>query len=301
MDKAQKKVLIMVFAILLLIAVIAVIWSLLLKDENQEGSAGEGDVPSDVLDNAFLTEISILDDYNEFFTVSKIINDYYLSLIERDTSTFLRLLDVDYQREMGIQSNNVFQIIPSNYHSVTYTPTRIYYNADSVVTYYFVGGYLEDVDITDDSSIYEDSIYYLVIVNKNTKHYAIRPLDQNIELEEYANSYHLVEKELEYNTYREIRTSEEKVLVTYLNIFRDLLYLDNEKAYQMLYEDIKEQYSSQTDFYNHKEEIYNTVPSNVVGYSKDENDELTVYRIFDSSQNEVIIYENHIMDFQISY
>ncbi len=301
MDKAQKKVLIMVFTILLFIAVIAVIWSLLLKDENQEGGTGEEEVPSDVFDDAFLTEISALDDYNEFFTVSKIINDYYLALIERDASTFIHLLDQDYQNEMGIRPNNVFQIVPSNYHSVTYTPTQIYYNADSVVTYYFVGGYLEDVDITDDSSVYEDSIYYLVIVNKNTKHYAIRPLDQNINLEEYANEYHLVEKELEYNTYREVTTNEEKVLVTYLNVFRDLLYLDNERAYQMLHEDMKGQYSSQADFYAHREEIYNTVPSNVVGYSKDQSDGFNIYHIFDVSQNEVIIYENHIMDFQISY
>lgn len=299
MDQYQKKVLIIVFSILIFIAFVAVIWSLFISDDaNPPITPPEEPGGSE---NEFTTDIIALNDYDEFFTVSRIINNYYEDVVSRNTRQVLDLLDVDYKAQMGIQANNVFQIIESDYHSVTYTPMEVYYNAESVVTYYFVSGYLEDVDITDDSSRYYDPVNFLVIVNKNTKHYSITPLSNSLNISNYALEYELVLKDLENNTYEDVRTAEESILITYLNVFRDLLYLDNERAYQMLSDDTKELYFDSSDFLEHQEEIYNYVPSTVFGYSKEEEGEQVIYTIVDEHQNQFVIYENKVMDFQISY
>lgn len=305
MNQYQKKVLFIVFGILILIAIIAVFWSLFVStgddpSDNPNDPTNEPTNPGNTED-VFSTDISPLNDYNEFFTVSRIINDYYLEIVSQNTANVLDLLDLDYKEEMGIQANNVFDIVRSNYTSASYTPMEIYYNAQSVVTYYFVSGYLEDVDFIENTSLYYDSVNFLVIVDKNTRHYSITLLEDDIDIEEYARNYELVEKELEYNSYTQVETTEEMVLVTYLNIFRDLLFLDNERAYNMLYLDTRERYADRQDFYNHQEEIYDYIPSTIIGYSREENNDQIIYYITDSEQNRFVIYENKVMDFQISY
>ena len=187
MNQYQKKVLIIIFSILILIAIVAIIWGVYISNNQVDPNIPPDD--SGESGNQFTTDITVLNDYNEFFTVSKIINDYYLDLVSRDTDTILSLLDEDYKEEMGIQSNNVFRIIPCDYTSATYTPMEIYYNEDSIVTYYFVSGYLEDVDFIEDTSLYYEQINFLVMVNKNTRHYAITLLDNNLNIEDYAKSY----------------------------------------------------------------------------------------------------------------
>ena len=303
MNQYQKKVLFIVFTIIAIIAIIAVVWSLFISD-NEPSPGGEepgNSNPPGNTEDAFSTSITALNDYDEFFTVSSIINDYYEAVASKDVGTVLDLLDVDYQTQMGIAANNVFQMIKSDYHSATYTPMQIYYNADSVVTYYFVNGYLEDVDITDDRSIYYDQVNFLAIVNKNTRHYAIVPLADNLDIEDYAKSYQLVQKDLEFNTYRVVNTTEESVLITYLNVFRDLLFLDNERAYQMLSDNTKKLYNNWQDFYQYQEEMYDYIPSTVFGFSKKEENGVIIYQITDAQQNLFEIYENKVMDFQISY
>ena len=304
MNQYQKKVLFIVFSILIFIAIVAVVWSLFINNESDPGdNPQDPSNPTEPGNNegVFRTEISALNDYNEFFTVSKIINNYYLDITSSNKENVLALLDEDYKKEMGIQVNNVFDIIRSDYTSVTFTPMEIYYNADSIVTYYFVNGYIEDVDFIENSSLYDDSINFLVILNKNTRHYVIVPLHDNIDIEEYAMDYELVEKELAYNTYSDVKTTTETVLITYLNVFRDLLFLDNDRAYNMLRDNTKKQYSNKQDFYLHQQDIYDYVPSSVFGYSQTKENDLVVYRIHDDERNEFVIYEKKIMNFQISY
>ena len=300
-NKAQRKVILIIFAILICIAIIAIIWSLFISNEENSVNVKPEQpepIPGDMQN--FNTDISYLDNYNEFFTVSRIINDYYLEIVSQNTENVLNLLDEDYKREMGIQANNVFNIVKSNYTSVSYMPMKIYYNADSVVTYYFVNGYAEDVNFTENKSLYYNSVNFLIILNKNTKHYSVIPLDDDLDIEKYAENYELVEKKLEYNTYTEVETTEEMVLISYLNVFRDLLFLDNERAYQMLSKETKLLYNGIQNFYEHQQEIYDYIPSNIIGYAKEDN-ELVSYHILDSQQKKITIYEYHIMDFQISY
>ncbi len=300
MNKYQKKVLIIVFSILVLIAVVAVIYSFLIKRNETNLPSENPSIPNQEK-NLLNKEMGILDDYDEFFTVSNIINNYYEVLSSKNANDLLNLLDEDYKTELGIQSYNVLTILGNDYNGVTFTPWEIYYNKDSVITYYFINGYIEEVNYVDDSSIYKESVNFLVIVNKQTKNYALRPLNDNIIIKDYAYSYNLVEKNLKYNSYKDIDTSIDTVLITYLNVFRDLLFLDNEKAYNMLDDSMIDNYQNVEDFYMHSEEIYEYIPSNVFGYSVIQDNEQKIYKIIDEKQNEFIIYEYGIMNYKISY
>lgn len=300
MNKYQKKVLILVFVILILIALITVVYSLFIENASNNEPTNNSNVPNNN-ENNLVTEISLLDDYDEFFTVSNIINDFYDSLISKEVENILNLLDEDYKKDMGIQANNVLNILNNNYHTVTYTPMEIYYNKDSIITYYFVNGYTEDVNLDDDTSKYNSSVNFMIIVNKQTKRYAITPLKNNLDIESYAKSYELEEKQLNYNYYEEASTSTNSVLITYLNVFRDLLFLDNERAYQMLDDNVKKKYNSYQDFALQNEELYDYIPSNIFGYSVIEDNGQNIYKVVDENQREVTIYEIGIMNYRISY
>lgn len=297
MEKHKKKVILFIGIILVFIAFIAIVLSLFLKNQDSE----EPTNPNTSEEEKFNISIVPLNDYNEFFTVNQIINQYYLSLTGSNKQTIYNLLDEDFKNQEGITLNNLDSKINRNYQSTSYTSLEIYYNPDSVITYYFVNGFLENENLSDDSFQYTKNVKYLVIVNKKTYAYSITPINTDESILNYANRYHLVRKNLELNHYSVVNTSEENVLKTYLNTFKNLLFLDNEVAYNMLSKDTSAKYSSKNDFKNQMLDIYDFIDASIFSYSKKENNNQKLYYIIDDNSNKITIYENKVMDFKISY
>lgn len=298
-NKAQKKVLIIVGVILLLIVILAYILSSLITDSEEPNTPSDPDpnVPNEV----FRDEIQRLEDDSVFFEVQKIINDYYNRIFEEDTSTLLSILDPNYIEENQIRANNLYSIIGRDYGITNYVAKEIYYNPDSSVTYYFVRGDLSSNSIMGDEYEFFEDVSYLIIVDESNGNYVLRPI-QTTNLSEYAQNYDMVERQLSSGvTFSAEEITLENKLSTYLAIFINFLIDNPEEAYLLLDDHTKNSYRGYEDFLNQTTSLYQNFSSKIFSYSSREEDDVTIYDVVDDKQNQFVIYEYGIMNFQISY
>ena len=297
-NKAQRKVLMIIAILILIISILAYVLSLFVGDDNPDDPLDPGsDNPSEVVRD----EIVLLEDESVFFSVQNVINQYYNYIFEENTSELFLLLDPEYLDEYGITSNNIYSVIGNDYGITSYMANNIYYNPDSSVTYYFVTGYLTSNSIMGDEYRYTDSVSFLVIVDEATSYYVLRPIETS-DLCNYAENYHIVDRNIEEGNRFQVSTySLENKLTTYLSEFINFLINNPEEAYQLLDDDTKLSYQSYQDFESHIVDIYNMLSSRIFSYSSREEDGVVVYDIIDNKQNEITIYEYSLMNYQISF
>ena len=297
-NKAQRKVLMIIAILILIISILAYVLSLFVGDDNPDDPLDPGsDNPSEVVRD----EIVLLEDESVFFSVQNVINQYYNYIFEENTSELFLLLDPEYLDEYGITSNNIYSVIGNDYGITSYMANNIYYNPDSSVTYYFVTGYLTSNSIMGEEYRYTVSVSFLVIVDETTSYYVLRPIETS-DLRNYAENYHIVDRNIEEGNRFQVSTySLENKLTTYLSEFINFLINNPEEAYRLLDDDTKLSYQSYQDFESHIVDIYNMLSSRIFSYSSREEDGVVVYDIIDNKQNEITIYEYSLMNYQISF
>lgn len=300
-NKAQRKVLIIIGIILAIIAISAYVLSLFITNDSPDPDAPPVEPePSEPVDT-FRDEIERLEDESLFFGVQKVINDYYNSIFEEDTRTLLSILDPLYIEDNQILANNIYAIIGSDYGITNYVAKEIYYNPDSSVTYYFVSGDLTSNSIMGDEYQFLEDVSFLIIVDESNSNYILRPIDIS-DLFSYAEAYNMVERDLESGAiFTEVEVTEVNKLSNYLALFINCLIDNPEEAYDLLDDEAKNDYQSYNDFVSQVVDLYQSLSSKVFSYSSREEDDRVVYEVIDDNQNKIIIYEYHIMDFQISY
>lgn len=295
MKNNSKKLIIIIVIILGITSIIALYFGFKSPNDNNQNNN-----PGTSSSNLINKEISLLTVEDEYLKIQNTINDYYTKLSIKDNAGLYKILEKSYILENNITANNVTDVIYSNYETVNYTAKEIYYNKNSSVTYYFVNGYVFNQTIMEDDFSYEKSVNYMIIV-KNS-YYVIRPLSNQIEIENYAKNYNI--KDIDINSKTKLVTtsvSEKNKLITYITEFMNLLILDNERAYNMLDDETKNKYYSYDYFYTQRYDIYNNFSANIFATSKTENEENIIYSIKDSNQRTIKITEFRIMDYKIGF
>lgn len=298
MEEHKKKILTLVGVILIFIALIVVILSIIFKDEK----INEPNKPSSNPNKVIAKEIEELKDENLFFSVQNAINNYYSMLSNKNTDYIVSILDNDYKREKNITSNNIYNVLKSDYETVNYIAKSIYYNPNSSITYYFINGYLSNLSMMEDDYQYYPNINFLIIVNENNNYYNIMPLDDNIDIENFAKNYDIKNRQITGNTLLSSYTmSEKNKLSVYITEFIDLMVYDNKRAYDMLDEETKNKYNGIDDFKNQLMDIYNYLSTLIFSFSSKEVNGEKVYSIIDDNQNKITIYEKNIMNYKIGF
>lgn len=270
MNKGEKLLLIIGVIFIALI----IILFLILNKNNDEIKSTQYEVNS---------EISRLNS-NYIFTLQSIINDYYNKIANNDKNGIINILDDEY-----INSENIYKIINNDYTNPSFIPEKILYNEDNRIKYYFINGYLIDVDMLDNIH-YEKSVNYLVII-KNNK-YVIRPLDSNIDIDVYSRNFNFKDINIKNNEIITSSVSEKNKIIMYIANFMSLYNVDKEKSYNMLGEKTKKKYTYE-EFVNRNI----NVSTNIFAYAKEDN----VYKIKDKMQKSIEITENYIMDYKIDF
>jgi len=299
MDKNKKKVLIIIGIILAIISLLAIILGFILKDKDdtQNPNPNLNPNPGNVTP-IIKKEIKHLDDDKIFFSLQNLMNDYY-SLYSLQDSKLYDLLESDYKKNLSLTRNNLFQLLEEIEGNTSFTPYEIYYNPGSTITYYFIKGYLLNIPLVGDAT-YKKDLSFLVIVS-STNNYVIKPLEANLDLENYAKNYDIKDMEINNNSNFKLSSiSTENKLVLYLNSFKNLLVYDNTKAYEMLSESLKEEYTAST-FASEVSSIYNAISAKIFSYATKTINGKKVFNIIDSKQNSITIYEDSIMNFTIDF
>lgn len=291
-NKYRNKVLIIIGVIIGIISILAIILSFFVKKDKTPDDKPPIDEPTLILKK----DIERLNDEDTFFTIQNILNEYY-ELVTSNSSKLNNIVDPDY-----LKNNTLSSLNPNNFKVVNFTPEKIYYNPGSSITYYFITGSVEDLDMLLDESTFYKNINNLLIVDERTNKYVIRPISNNINIEDYAKNYNILEKEITSDyTFNKTTIKEENKLTLYLNNYKSLLISDPEKAYSILTDAAKGKYDDYNDFYSNIESIYERLSTKIFGISKKENGKQNIYNIIDDNQNNIIIYENNIMDYKIYF
>lgn len=302
MNNGQKKMLIIIGIVLLITSIFAVILSFKTFN-NEETPSNKPNNNETGNENSGLEigyEIAELKNEKLFFNIQNTINKYYINLSNKNIEEIYKVLEEDYKKENGITKNNLTNKIYSNYETVNYVVTEIYYNKFSVITYYFVSGYLFNATMMSDSYDYNAKTNFILITKDDE--YVLKPLEDNIDIKKYAENYNI--KDIEINSNEEldkINVTEKNKLTIYINEFLNLLYLDTQRAYNMLDETTKNKYLNYYDFEMQIDSIYNSISSNIFAYSIVENKNNIIYKIKDKSQNTILITEYNVMNYKIGF
>ena len=79
-----------------------------------------------------------------------------------------------------------------------------------------------------------------------------------------------------------------------------MLYLNTEKAYDMLSDETKQRYPELEDFSDDLENVYNNITSRVQSYGVNGEDGKRTYSIIMYNDKEIIFTENSIMNFKVT-
>ncbi len=296
--EAKKKVLIIIGIILGSIAILALVLGFSLKNrDDRKNNNSETNNPS----TTFNKTISRLDNESEFFTMQKVINDFYTLMVNKDREGLFKILDEEYKNENKITESNVISKFANNYSTTSYIAKEIYYNKDSNITYYFINGYFVNYGMMEEDGEYLSNVNYLVIVSNGG--YVIKPIPDNINIGNYARSYKLEEIKID-NGEKIERVNldlEDKLLLYLSEFYNNIMLNDSNKAYNMLDNKTKKKYPTITDFQNNYGEIWNKYTATIFSYAKQEYKNYTVYNIVDNNQNKVTITEYNIMDYKIAF
>ncbi len=298
MEEHKKKMLIFIGIILIIIAIIAVLLGIIFKDEQDKKTSTEPNGVQDVISK----EIEELKDESLFFALQNSINNYYSMLANKNTNSLLDILDDDFKKEKQINNSNIYNIINSDYETVSYIAKSIYYNPNSSISYYFINGYLTNMTMMEDEFQYYPSVNFLIVVDNKSRYFVIKPLESNLNIETFAKSYDIKSKNIKSETLLSSYTiSEKNKLIVYITEFINLMVYDNKRAYLMLDDNTRKKYSSNDDFKNQMMDIYNKLSTNIFGFSFKEVNGERVYNIVDDKQNKITIYEKNTMNYRIGY
>ncbi len=299
-NKSQKKVIIILVVILLVTSLLAFLLSSNNHDKHLIDDNPLGDKDSMWDDNLPIqSEISSLTDENLYFTLQNIINDYYEIIANNDVSNLYDILEDSYKTSHNINVNNVLDNFPKIAINPIFTAYTIYYNVSGNTKYYFINGSLYNQE-EDGAHTYNDNDNFLVIISNN--HYVIKPLGDINNLLNYSNRYSMFNININNShIVKLISISIENKLISYVNNFLNLLYLNPERAYAMLDSKMQEKYVNLETFKENRNNIYRSLSSNIFSYEEIESETFILYKIKDSLGNDMQIIESSPNNYQIAF
>lgn len=124
-------------------------------------------------------KVSVVNDYNRFYTVSSCVNKYLITMSSNNTNNIITLLDEQYKKENKINENNVFEHIEKLDGVYEFSPKKMYYSEiNKYLTKYYIYGKIKKVQINDSS---DSSDYYIIVVlDSQNMTFAIEPYNGSI-------------------------------------------------------------------------------------------------------------------------
>lgn len=218
-----------IIGILLAIVIIIFIIILILTREKSitEPESKGADVSQD-----YIKEIGTVDNYNTFFSVEKMLNNYINKIQIEDNIAVYNILDKTYIEKQNITQENVLNNLS---HIKKYDSDarirKIYSVEDMSNAVYYISCILENKNENKD-------FYFILYEDRKNSTYSIEPIDQN-GLEKYINNSqeNVEEKTIETNkdntVLYKMPTEKERAERYFKDILDNILYY-SEYAYNML-------------------------------------------------------------------
>lgn len=295
-DIKKIKIVIVIIVFLVLFAIGIII--LLNDDVNENVDNNNENVTS--INNPKLKVLQNID--NEFFTVEKIVNNYYEIIKNKNAQDIYNVLDKNYIINNAIDKNKILDYYDDNLEDTSYVAKEIQYIEGENTKYYFVNGYLLNQIIATEEIEYYENVNYLVITDTHNGLYAIYPLNNSdytsfLDNYDFKNTVDLNKN----NKYTNLEVTENNKLTTYINEFLTLMFLDAQTAFDMLDQETQSEFVSYNNFMANLLEIYEKISPVIFSYSKKESENYVLYNVIDNNNNRIKIYEYNTMKFELGF
>ena len=244
-----------------------------------------------------------VNDVNVYFNINELINHYYKSGIEKQKNELINLLDKGYIALNGINTNNVISKVASIYDEVNFYSREIYEKNYGKVKYYFVTGENQEYDFSEETLYEKENINFMIIVDTNNKTYSIYPLIEN-DIKIYAKNYTMISSKKVssngYNTFSFKKYEAEEIAKKYLLYFKNVMYLNTEKAYSMLEDSYKNTFGNLENFYSELNTIYSSIKCNGAAFGENQTNNQHIYSFIMSNDKIIYLYEESPMSFKVA-
>ena len=286
----QKIILALVIMLLVITSIVAIFISSNINDNNEENINNTKPIIN--------MQISRLTDFDEFYAVQNTINTIFSNIGKPDE--LIKYFDNGYLISNNLNETNILNYLKVNMDNYTVTIEEIYYNDNSDITYYFIKSYIMQYSMLGDTN-YEKDKYYLLIVDNNN-HYSLKPLDNISNLEEYANYYSIEDITIDNDSkFEKNEIENETKIIAYINNFNNLMFIDLEKAYNMLDDETKKIYLNLDSFNSNLENINNNLFTKFSATSIKENENNNVYKVQDYKHRTITITEYYPNEYKIGF
>ena len=215
-------------------------------------------------------ELEAVTSYDEYFGINKLMNDY----LNEDSNDTL-----DY-----------------TYYITELKTVKLKYN-----TYYLICGDKETYDYATSKMRMLENDCYLVNMYLKNDTYSIEKI--NSISDGYNNTKFLdnvvINGRASYE-YSSTKVSKDYVIKYYINYYKDLLFVNANKAYKMLDSKYKNKFSGFDDFNNQREKIYDSLNINITDYSINGDDGKKTVKAVIYNGPIVTFKENGILNYTIS-
>lgn len=271
---------------------------------SSEGSINISDITSLPVDPYEKLSLEPVTDYTEFFNVNNILNMFYSLVANRNSKSIVNVFDADYMEKNNITVDNLKEYVNSKYDEITFYSKTMYRKGENAVRYYFVNGELQNYEFASETLSEVENISILVIVDFNNDCFSIVPIANEGDLFTFAQDYDINKakrlKRNENNDYNEQTYSDEIISINYIRYFQNMLYLNTEKAYDMLSDETKAKYPELEDFSDDLDNIYNGITSRIKSYGTKGDNGKRKYSVIMYNDKEIIFDEESIMKFKVT-
>ena len=245
-------------------------------------------------------------DYNEFFNIDNIINEYYEKVTKQNGEGLLDVYDQSYIKMHKITKKNINLYYDTEYQDISFFTKEIYAKGKNGTDYYFVKGETQKYNFIDEEIIEGTNVDFMIIVDTNNSTYSVYPLSNISSIYTYGSNYNVpsnkVIEDNDHNTYFEKNYTDYTISMYYVNYYMSILYMNTEKAYAMIGSATKAKYDDLEAFTNDLENIYtNILGVNFTGYNATGTNGTRTYSLNTPTGVNVKITEESIMDFTIDF
>lgn len=241
------------------------------------------------------SKLSILKDYNIYFSVVENVNYYIDTLKEENYIKVYSLLDVNFINKKRINLNNISDKIDLIDKNVVFLGDKIYYLKNNSKYLFLVYGKLIN---NENQKVINDNYKIAVLIDYNSLLVSFYPLEKETDVD-YIFDFNIVINE--YNTLVSSKAlSNKNMCKFYYEKFIKYLNNDINGLYDIVTDDIKAKYlrdgfvfKVNNKFNNYKNNFY----SCDVDYS--EYDGNRVFKLIDKMNNIIYFYEDGVMNFKI--
>ena len=224
---------------------------------------------------------NLVEDYHLYFFISKNINNF---IKEEKEEKIINLLDPKYITKNNIDVNNVKDNIKYSNSEYEYKIKKLYnYEFNNYVTIYYVTGNVYETYL---SKIVATNVGYLVLIDYSNLTYSVIPSSYS-EATKYMDDLdgnYGVEKNGQ-NAFEGVNMIDSnQMCMIYLS---DYIMLDNDKKLEI------------TNNIDNEKELNKYTFNSVVKYCTYDKNSST-YVIVDGNNNKYNIYENYIMDYNVT-